>query len=42
MSYSRAKYPSAKRPVPFFVWASPHSVPDLPAATVVQGHPQFL
>ena len=23
MSYSRAKYPSAKRPVPFFVWASP-------------------
>ena len=23
MSYSRAKYPSAKHPVPFFVWASP-------------------
>lgn len=23
MSYSRAKYSSAKRPVPFFVWASP-------------------
>lgn len=23
MSYPQTKYPSAKRPVPFFVWASP-------------------
>ena len=23
MSYSQTKYPSTKRPVPFFVWASP-------------------
>ena len=42
MSYSRAKYPSAKHPVPFFVWASPILFLIYLPLLWIQGHPKLF